>query len=73
MTQRTIKHEIKLQKSVVIILAIFAVGVFLNAVIPTMTVKDAFANSNLGTKDNPLYIDNSKRRGFLIECNGGCY
>lgn len=49
MTQRTIKHEIKLQKSVVIILAIFAVGIFLNAVIPTMTVKDAFAEIITGT------------------------
>ena len=71
MTQRTVKHEIKLQKSVVIILAIFAVGVFLNAVIPTMTVKDAFANSNLGTKDSPLYIRGG-RNGLFISCKGGC-
>ena len=43
MTNRTIKHEIKLQKSVIVILGILAVGVFANAFAPAFTIKDAMA------------------------------
>lgn len=43
MTNRTIKHEIKLQKSVIIILGVLAVGVFANAFAPVFSVKDAKA------------------------------
>ena len=45
MTNRTIKDEIKLQKSVIIILAILAIGVFANAFAPAFTIKDALASS----------------------------
>jgi hypothetical protein len=45
MTQRTIKHEIKLQKSVIVILGILAVGVFANAFGPTFGIKDAMAQT----------------------------
>lgn len=41
--QRTIKHEVKLQTSVVIILGLLTVGVFANAFAPTFTIKDALA------------------------------
>jgi len=43
MTNRTIKHEFKLQKSVIIILGILAVGVFANAFAPAFTIKEAMA------------------------------
>jgi hypothetical protein len=49
MTNRTIKHEIKLEKSVKIILAILAVGVFLNAFAPAFSVKEAFAELSHGS------------------------
>ena len=67
MTNRTIKHEIKLQKSVIVILGILAVGVFANAFAPAFDVKSAFANHNgvggdLGTKQHPLHI----------VCRSGC-
>lgn len=43
MSNRTIKHEIKLQKSVVVILGILSVGVFLNAFAPAFSINDAVA------------------------------
>ena len=46
MTNRTIKHEIKLQKTVIVILGILAVGVFANAFAPAFSIKDALAESN---------------------------
>jgi uncharacterized membrane protein len=46
MTEKTIKHEIKLQKSVIIILGILAVGVFANAFAPAFSIKDAMAELN---------------------------
>jgi len=50
MSNRTIKHEVKLQKSVIIILGVLAVGVFLNAFAPAFSVKEALAElSNYST------------------------
>ena len=49
MTNRTIKHEIKLQKSVIVILGILAVGVFANAFAPAFTIKEAMAEYLNGT------------------------
>ena len=43
MTKRVIEHEIKLEKSVKIILGILAIGVFLNAFAPVFDVRKAFA------------------------------
>ena len=65
MSNRTIKHEIKLQKSVIIILGVLAVGVFLNAFEPAFSVKDAFANHYtpvIGSVQHPL----------TIVCKEGC-
>ena len=45
MSNRTIKHEIKLQKSVIIILGVLAVGVFANAFAPALTIKEALAQT----------------------------
>ena len=58
MSNRTIKHEIKLQKSVIVILGILAVGVFANAFAPVFSVKNAMALDNNST----LYI---KHSGFI--------
>ena len=43
MTNRTIKHEVKLQKSVIIILGFLAFGVCANVFLPTFAIKDATA------------------------------
>ena len=43
MTKRVIEHEIKLEKSVKIILGVLAFGVFLNAFAPVFDVRKAFA------------------------------
>lgn len=60
MTNRTIKHEVKLQKSVIFILAILAVGVFANAFAPVFSVKAVSAAD--GEFFNPIHI----------VCNSGC-
>ncbi len=50
MTKRIITHEIKLEKSVKIILAVLAIGVCANVFAPTLSVKDALAElSNYST------------------------
>ena len=43
MTNRTVKHEIKLQKSVIILLGFLAFGVCANAFSPAFAIKDATA------------------------------
>ena len=49
MTNRTIKHEVKLQKSVIAILGILAIGVCAIAFAPTFSIKDALADRESGT------------------------
>ena len=51
MTKRVVEHEIKLEKSVKVILGVLALGVLLNAFAPAFSVREAFANfnANLGT------------------------
>ena len=46
MTNRTIKYEVKLQTSVVVILGILAFGVFANAFAPAFAIKEALAASS---------------------------
>ena len=46
MSNRTITHEIKLEKSVKIIIGIFAIGVFLNVFSPLLETKSALADLN---------------------------
>ncbi len=43
MSNRTITHEIKLEKSVKIIIGIFAIGVFLNVFSPLLKTTSALA------------------------------
>jgi hypothetical protein len=67
MTQRTVMHEVKLQKSVIIILGVLAFGVCANAFPSVFNVKEVSANhrdgmTQLGSKYHPL----------IIECQKGC-
>ena len=66
MSNRTITHEVKLEKSVKIIIGIFAIGVFLNVFSPLLEPTSALAVKGDGLGDsstNPLYI----------ACVMGCY
>ena len=54
MSNRTITHEIKLEKSVKIIIGIFAIGVFLNVFSPLLETKTALAK--LGSANQPIWI-----------------
>ena len=57
MSDRKITHEVKLQKSVIIILGVLAVGVMANAFAPAFNVKDALAGlTSDGTRYDPIYI-----------------
>jgi hypothetical protein len=47
MTKRVVEHEIKLEKSVKIILGVLALGVFLNAFAPVFDVREASANARV--------------------------
>jgi hypothetical protein len=63
MSNRTIKHEVKLQPSVIILLGFLAFGVCANAFAPAFAIKEALAQfpSHMSvTLDGGLY------------CFGGC-
>jgi hypothetical protein len=50
MSERKVIHEVKLQKSVVIILGALAFGVCANVFAPAFTIKDAVAELGYGDK-----------------------
>ena len=60
---KTVKHEIKLERSVKIILGVLALGIFLNAFVTPISqelfgIKDALAGvSASGTTFDPIHID----------------
>jgi hypothetical protein len=63
MTKRVVEHEIKLEKSVKIILGVLALGVLLNAFAPAFSVREAFAQF-------PSYLNVTL--GGAIGCSYGC-
>ena len=52
MSNRTITHEVKLEKSVKIIIGIFAIAVFLNVFSPILKTKTALAELDGNDKIN---------------------
>ena len=58
MTKRVVEHEIKLEKSVKIILGVLALGVLLNAFAPVFSVREAFTGL-LNTLSEMLSQDGS--------------
>ena len=66
MSNRTITHEIKLEKSVKIIIGIFAIGVFLNVFSPLLETKSALAELDSG---GTLYVTVSGSLGCDYGCN----
>ena len=58
MSNRTITQEVKLEKSVKIIIGIFAIGVFLNVFSPLLETKSAIAEFThyKNTSASPIYI-----------------
>ena len=60
MNKRVVRHEVKLQKSVVIILGLLAFGVCANAFSSAFSVKEVSAGHvggiNLGSINHPLQI-----------------
>ena len=57
MTKRVVEHEIKLEKSVKIILGVLALGVLLNAFAPAFDVRKAFAGTGVdGDRYDPVHI-----------------
>jgi hypothetical protein len=64
MTKRVVGHEIKLEKSVKIILGVLALGVLLNAFAPAFDVRKVSAVE--------LYQDGSSTQPIYIVCKSGC-
>lgn len=62
MTKRVIEHEIKLEKSVKIILAALAFGVLAHVFSPAFSIKDALAELEGGLSYSPFYIK--------LDCSG---
>ena len=57
MTNRTIKHEVKLPKSVIVILGMLAIGLFANAFSPAFSNKEAIAqNFGMENKLNTIAL-----------------
>jgi len=65
MTKRVVEHEIKLEKSVKIILGVLALGVLLNAFAPVLDVKEAFA------RGQKVHVTNFPSLQ-MVDCLGGC-
>ena len=65
MSNRTITHEVKLEKSVKIIIGIFAIGVFLNVFSPLLETKSALAELGYGD-----YLE--VKLSGSIGCDFGC-
>ena len=57
MSNRTITHEVKLEKSVKIIIGIFSIGVFLNVFSPLLETTSALAEYTRGEQYRPIYIE----------------
>ena len=50
MANRTIKHEIKLPKYLIVLLGMMVIGLFANAFSPAFSIKEAFADGHDWTK-----------------------
>jgi|TARA_R110000765_G_scaffold296865_1_gene392001 hypothetical protein len=62
MTKKTVQHEIKLEKSVKIILGALAIGVMAHAFTPDMGIKEALAEYYYGSADGAFHIN--------LKCSG---
>ena len=67
MTDRKITHEVKLQKSVIVILAVLATGVLVNAFAPALDVKSALAQMKGGSS---IWLTTPSKMPFEIKCTG---
>ena len=66
MSNKTITHEVKLQKSVIVILGIMAFGVCANVFAPALSVNSAMAELSSGSR---LSVEISGSLGCDYGCN----
>ena len=71
MNNRTITHEVKLEKSVKIIIGIFAIGVFLNVFSPLLETKSALAELGYGDRLS-VDVSGSVSLSGMLACEFGC-
>ena len=64
--ERTVKHEIKLEKSLKVILVVFAIAIFANAFQFSNPIKDALAEQLTGS----VSLDVSIHHSGSIACRG---
>ena len=65
MNKRVVEHEIKLEKSVKVILGVLAFGIFLNAFAPAFSIREAFAELYTGSQI-------TVRVSGGLDCYSGC-
>ena len=69
MSNRTIKHEIKLPKYLIVLLGMMVIGLFANAFAPAFSVKEAFADGHNWTKEISTSIDDVALAIGFIDCS----
>ena len=69
MSNSTIKYEIKLPKYLIVLLVMMVIGLFANAFAPAFSVKEAFADGHVWTKEISDSIDRLSRAVDQIDCS----
>ena len=68
MSNRIVKHEIKLPKYLIVLLAMLVIGLFANAFAPVLSIKDAYASGYAWTKGISDSIDDLTIAVVDIDC-----
>jgi len=68
MSNSTIKHDIKLQPAVIILLGFLAFGVCANAFSPAFSIKEAFAEGHDSTRGISSALSNIAHSILAIDC-----
>ena len=70
MSDRTIKHEIKLPKYLIVLLGMMVIGLFANAFSPAFTIKEAFAGGHDWGMQITDAINGVRGAVLSIDCKG---
>ena len=70
MSNRTIKHEIKLPKYLIVLLGMMVIGLFANAFAPAFSVKEAFADGHNWGMQITDAINGIRGAVLSIDCKG---
>ena len=72
MNKRVVEHEIKLEKSVKVILGVLALGVLLNAFAPAFSDRESFALESFDGFEYRKKVLGGEKYPVHIICESGC-